>query len=970
MNPGDSVMDSSGNSSAGANTVIEPGSGNGQSSGVPAAAVTRIEGTVEASPDAAGVTRIETGAPASRSAEHFSPYQGATFLEYRLDAPIGKPSGEALVWTADRLSDGKRVVLKFYHEGREPKPEVIEFLKSLPREHVVGLIDCGHCNGRFYEVLEYISGGTLSDWVKLGVAEERCREVLRELADSLGALHEKRIFHRDIKPSNILVRSDNPLDLALTDFGIASLAHLSVHATSTNRTVAYSPPESITGVVTSKSDWWSVGIIVLEILTGKHPFAGMDDIQIAFNLSQRPVPIPQTLPATWQTLLKGLLTRDYNVRWGADEVRRWLAEEKNISVYYETDSSVEKTKPSPSVRPYKFGKQEYATPESLAEALSQNWTEAVKRFARGSILDWVKELKNDDLTNDLQDISEESGLDGGEKLAVALVIMHPDLPLTWRGEVADRDWIVQNPGPAMKILEGKIPQFLSKLRPDSDVTALSRRWHSLLHQAESSRIAIRRETALILLASDPERVKEEWVSFRAQYADSSNPSLNALLRQTEFIHENAVILLASDVTDLVSHVQKEADRITSLFQSAALPCDSVQAAEIARNKEQIGKNGRIRHGKYSGSSNKRIDAILKSGRPPTEDEKILLGGCDESILLTKKQDWIGQAVFWLKTTYPQAAFDEERARALMQAKDRDEITRCLRPWSGFHLPWSELDRFLQKKEIPFVEAALLASLDLVSHFRPLPGTGQEPYADTGLPCEIIHARTGIELIFVPPGEFVMGSPQSDRSRNEDETPHKVAISCGFYMGRFPVTQKQWKSVIGNNPAKFANVGENAPVERVSWEQAVLFASRAGGGMSLPTEAQWEYACRAGTAENGDIDQMAWHTGNSEGSPQPVGRKKPNAWRFHDMRGNVAEWCLDWYDDYPKGPQRDPRGPEKGTLRVIRGGAWDDTPAECRPASRRCNIPAAIDDSVGFRLCLNLQRGSGKFSTIREQWTLQ
>jgi len=221
---------------------------------------------------------------------------------------------------------------------------------------------------------------------------------------------------------------------------------------------------------------------------------------------------------------------------------------------------------------------------------------------------------------------------------------------------------------------------------------------------------------------------------------------------------------------------------------------------------------------------------------------------------------------------------------------------------------------------------------------------------------------GLELVWIKPGTFMMGSPKKEKNRDLDETRHRVTLTKGFWLGKYEVTQAQYKAVTGKNPSKSA--GANRPVENVSWGDAVAFCRkltererRAGrlpgnGEYRLPTEAEWEYACRAGTVGKyaGELDAMAWHGGNSSQQTHEVGRKRPNAWGLYDMHGNVWEWCADWYGDYPTGAVTDPTGSERGPYRVYRGGCWaDPPPGSCSSALRPWPSPGGRRYYLGFRL---------------------
>jgi formylglycine-generating enzyme required for sulfatase activity len=232
---------------------------------------------------------------------------------------------------------------------------------------------------------------------------------------------------------------------------------------------------------------------------------------------------------------------------------------------------------------------------------------------------------------------------------------------------------------------------------------------------------------------------------------------------------------------------------------------------------------------------------------------------------------------------------------------------------------------------------------------------------------------GMKLMLIPKGTFMMGSPESEQGRFENETQHDVTISKDYYLGVYEVTQAQHEKVMGKNPSHFqgAIVGnENAdlPVENVSWEDAVEFCKKlsdlpeekkAGRVYRLPTEAEWEYACRAGSktsysfgSNSKSLGDYAWFVDNSSEHTHPVGEKKANAWGLYDMHGNAWEWCSDRHGAYPKGAVSDPSGPNRGTSRVIRGGGWDLGAAVCRSAFRLRYTPSFRNIYLGFRVALS------------------
>ncbi len=226
---------------------------------------------------------------------------------------------------------------------------------------------------------------------------------------------------------------------------------------------------------------------------------------------------------------------------------------------------------------------------------------------------------------------------------------------------------------------------------------------------------------------------------------------------------------------------------------------------------------------------------------------------------------------------------------------------------------------------------------------------------------VLHLDEGVklELVPIPAGEFMMGNPDPKLQRGEGP-PHPVKISQSFYMGQYEVTQAQYQAVVGCNPSEFKGHPQR-PVGRVSWPEAQTFCRKLGAArgltVRLPTEAEWEYACRAGTTTrfySGDaesaLNEVGWYFKNSDTTTHPVGRKKANAWGLYDMHGNVAEWCLDWGEPYTSSAVTDPQGPDSGNWRVLRGGDYGSNHEYCRSMSRPFLYP---DDNrfefTGFRV---------------------
>lgn len=260
---------------------------------------------------------------------------------------------------------------------------------------------------------------------------------------------------------------------------------------------------------------------------------------------------------------------------------------------------------------------------------------------------------------------------------------------------------------------------------------------------------------------------------------------------------------------------------------------------------------------------------------------------------------------------------------------------------------------------------------------------QQAFADMmGVPVEITNSL-GMRLRLIPSGIYQRGSPPDEWGRSHDELRHRARIPYPFYMAVMETTQREYEEIMGANPSQF-DLAPDFPVDRVLWEEALEFCnalSRREGfppvyerrgdgwvgfperdGYRLPYEAEWEFACRAGSTNafhNGPIEpleegsatlqRVAWFKENSRGQPQPVGQLEPNAWGLYDILGNLHEWCWDWYAPYPRDHESDFTGPAAGEARVVRGGGWYSTMEQTRCAARRPWYPFNHWNSLGFRI---------------------
>ena len=312
--------------------------------------------------------------------------------------------------------------------------------------------------------------------------------------------------------------------------------------------------------------------------------------------------------------------------------------------------------------------------------------------------------------------------------------------------------------------------------------------------------------------------------------------------------------------------------------------------------------------------------------------------------------------------------------------------------AGFGGLFFEIEVFAEKKDFP-TQYTELSKADGKYFYAVYPGDIQSAYTNPVLskeysdmyhdiesilatfrydPSAVIaqsHTNSiGMEFVVITAGSFMMGSDKSVKGVYPHEMPqHRVTISKPLYMGKFEATQAQWTAVMGDNPSEFKR--SDNPVENVSWDDVQEFIQRLNAREEhtryrLPTEAEWEYAARAGTDsaysfgdDTREIERYAWIDGSYDAdTAQPVGQKHPNPWGLYDMYGNVWEWVADWFDDqyYSNSPTTDPQGPSSASLRVFRGGCWFNPAEFCRSALRNCDREDSLGKGRGFRLVLSLE----------------
>lgn len=338
-------------------------------------------------------------------------------VTYSVIEMLGVVSGEADIFIVSPPGGG-RLILKHYRRNIEPKLEIVEMLSTVGSDRVVRIIDYGVTDdGRFYELQEFAEHGSLDAFMRAApdaINDDFIRDFVRELNECLSDIHSKNIIHRDIKPSNILIRSVRPLSIALTDFGISSMSASLVHQTNYNRTITYAAPEALSGVVSKASDYWPLGMIVLEMLLKKHPFDDMDPRTITYNITTRDVPGIDSVSADFYPLVKGTLNRDDKKRWQYSQVRDWLAEVIKNDFY----------------EPFSFYGAKCLELRELAANLVVNWERAAREVV--AVKQWLlKNLTDRGLVAIVKEICR-AGASGDASLFELIYILDPGMKMIFK----------------------------------------------------------------------------------------------------------------------------------------------------------------------------------------------------------------------------------------------------------------------------------------------------------------------------------------------------------------------------------------------------------------------------------------------------------------------------------------------------------------------------------------------------------
>ncbi|WP_440120851.1 protein kinase domain-containing protein [Tenacibaculum sp. Ill] len=439
-------------------------------------------------------------------------------------------------------TDGKRFFLTYYHENSEPDKAIYDVLHRADVDHIAQLVKTGYCNNRFFEVSEHIQGGSLND---LGyIKENRIETLVNEISRALRDFSEAGFRHRNLCPKNILIRDNETFDLVIIDYSSARLSDYDLDTDTPLQLTRYTAPEAIIGGVSPASDWWSLGMIVLEQTTKGTFFQGINDKAFMIHLVTRGVQIPEGIDERILLLLKGLLCRDPLKRWRWEQVEKWLNKEyvtPPIEVTLEVDHKNEKT--------IQLGDTFYTNVSyfALAAAEENNWEEGLALFTSGEISNWIKEtLGEGKITATIRNLRSKENIDLEWRFSLALMHLNEALPLTWRGQIIIPAWLLSNPTLASELIVGDIPDYLDTLSREKWLVNLKSRKQNVLHKAKSLDIELDCDKFKInSLSTSRVRLKSELNLLRQIYPDAKNISLSDLMGDIRLSEEDLILVLSA-----------------------------------------------------------------------------------------------------------------------------------------------------------------------------------------------------------------------------------------------------------------------------------------------------------------------------------------------------------------------------------------------------------------------------------------
>lgn len=495
--------------------------------------------------------------------------RGKSVDGWQIVAELPNASSDADLYLVRRTDEEAVHVLRHFLAGMEPDPSLYAVLMRLERPDVAGVIAHGRTDGRAYEVWEHVDGRTLGEFRhEITGNLEAIKRVAIALICTLSAFEQRGLRHGNLQPSVIRIRSESPLVACVTDFASARIAEFDVEASRFRQTSRYMAPETVAEASTAASDWWSLGIILLEILTDGRFFEGVHDRAFLLHLVARGVAIPDDLEPRWRNLLEGLLTRDHEARWRSEQAIRWADGESEIPTAYEHGSI---TGSGPTIH---FADRKITSPAEFAFVAAEdaNWADAQATLDHGRIASWLDRFEKapESLENIKKLASDQrlKELDSNFPLALAIAALNPNLPLCIRGEFVTPTALLSEPDTGIKWLAREAIAYLRRLKRPSDhwLVLLADRAQRVRSRAKDAHIKLDdKDFSVLQLATSTAALEQRWNRKRALFPDSDNAVLASLIDRRSLNDEDLLLLAAASIENFrpAEEILREAERLAS-----------------------------------------------------------------------------------------------------------------------------------------------------------------------------------------------------------------------------------------------------------------------------------------------------------------------------------------------------------------------------------------------------------------------
>lgn len=471
-----------------------------------------------------------------------------------------------------RDPDAAEALLTLYRAGSQPDPAVHDALRRMPSDHIPELLETGEFEGRAYEVVEFLQGGCLADLAAPGPDDQiQLYRIVDELGGALASFAEVGLRHRDLRPETILLRTRDPLDLVITGFGSARLSDFDLEAVAPLEVTRYSAPEAIVGAVSAASDWWSLGMILLERATQGACFKDVNDQAFRIHVVTRGVTVPEGLNPRTRLLLRGLLARDPLKRWASCQVAAWLS---GATIEPPEEMSHETTEVAgPKIT---FLERTYSRPAefALAAAESAHWIEARDLTLKGKIATWLDARDTDDqMVAEVRRLTSAEGLSDDFRHALALMAMNPSLPLIVAGKIVTPAWLLEHPAEGYALISGDVVRHLERMQREPWLVRVGARAETVRERARVLEIELDEERARVaLLASSRANLEAERAFQRRLYPDTDHAGLSSIVERPRLTDEDLIILVSASTHQFVP-IASLTDATVELAQRTGVPID-------------------------------------------------------------------------------------------------------------------------------------------------------------------------------------------------------------------------------------------------------------------------------------------------------------------------------------------------------------------------------------------------------------